>query len=197
MRSIYKGTYLAVIALALAATLSACGDDDGGGPGPNPDPDPGIEVVEDAASGGGDETDTGGGPADEGGGPDPAEPADPAPTAEARGILTMRGGTHELRLDPDWSMAVPATCEIDHENEEVIVAGMVSDSGYEIQMTNFMGWVAVVIDPEGAEWQAGANDPNPDADYTMSIAPGRMVVEGRWANTGGDTDTIRMELICP
>lgn len=183
MRSIDKRTFLAVIALVLAVTLSACGDDDGGGSGTNPDPAPGAEVVDDAASGGGDETDTGG--------------ASAAPTGEARAILTMQGGTHELRFDPDWSMPVPLTCEIDHENEEVTVAGMVSDSGYEIQANNFMGWAAVVIDPEGAEWQAGANDPNPDVDYTMSISPGRMVVEGRWANLGGDTDTIRMELICP
>lgn len=193
MRSIYQSRHLAVVALVLAATLSACGDDDGGGA--VADPDTGAEVVEDAASGGGDETDTGGDPADDGSGADQDQPA---PTGEPRAILTMQGGTHELRIDPDWSMAAPATCEIDHENEEATVVGMVSDSGYEVQMFPTFGWAASVIEPDGTAWMAGAADPNPDADYSVEISEGRLVVDGTWGDTSLSTTTdIRMELICP
>src|SRR5690606_5700304 len=125
------------------------------------------------------------------------EPPAP-PSGEARATVEIHGEVHHLTLVDGTTNAQTLECDIDTDAQDATVAGQVSPDGYDDQMFPNFGWAAMVMEPDGTSWFAGAADPNPDADYSVEISDGRVVVDGKWADASASTTTdIRMEVLCP
>lgn len=192
MRVPRSRAHLAAIAFVLAAVLAGCGDDGGGSPD---DAAPRSEPAGAGAEANGDVQ-----PGDEqpGGGESGGEPDQPVPTGEARATIEMRGEVHELALDETVVQVGSVRCNIYPETQDASVGGMVSADGLQFDMLNAVGhWAAVVIEPGGTTWRAGAADPSPDTDYTIEVTEGRLVIDGTWGDNNDRLEEIRVELICP
>lgn len=181
-----------MLVVALVALLGACGDDGGesGAPSGAAEEEVTTQPASEVSDG-----DTG----DKGAGEDETEDPSAPPSGEARATVEIHGEVHQLTLVDGATNAPTLECVINTDTQNATVAGMVSPDGYEVQMfPTFGAWAAVVIEPDGTSWQAGAADPNPDADYSVEISEGRLVVDGTWGDVSLSTTTdIRMELICP
>lgn len=197
VRAPRRRTRLAAITVVLAAALTGCGDDDASSSPGGADAAPGSASADVGADGnGGQEA----GGEDTGDGAEPGQADPPAPTGEARATIEMRGEVHHLALDHDVVQMGQVRCDIDPEAQDASVGGMVSAEGLELHMLPAVGyWAAVVIEPDGGSWRAGAADPHPDTDYTIEVTEGRLVIDGTWgAGDGSDRlEEIRVELICP
>lgn len=185
MRTVYRRRLGVLITLlALLFTLAACNDDGGttSAPAGGAEEEPASEGSEGDGDGADDDSDQ------------PSEP----PTGDARATVEIHGELYHLALVDGATNARTLECDINTESQNATVAGMVSPEGYEVQMFPSFGWAATVIEPDGTSWNAGAADPNPDADYSVEISEGRVIVDGRWGDPSGSTTTeIRMEILCP
>lgn len=182
-----------MVVVALLALLVACGDDGGesGAPSGAAEEQQATEPASASSEGEGE-----GG--DEGASGDETEEPSAPPSGEARATVEIHGEVHELTLVDGATNARTLECDINTDTQDATVAGMVSPDGYEVQMFPSFGWAAVVIEPDGTSWQAGAADPNPDADYSAEFSEGRIVVDGTWGDASSSTTTdIRMEVLCP
>lgn len=174
-----------MVVVALLALLAACGD--GGGESGAPSGAAEEQQATEPASAGSEGED----------GDGTEEPSAP-PSGEARATVEIHGEVHEFTLVDGATNARTLECDINTDTQDASVAGMVSPDGYEVQMFPNSGWAAVVIEPDGTSWQAGAADPNRDADYSAEISEGRLVVDGTWGDSSNSTTTdIRMEVLCP
>ena len=180
-----------MLVAALLALLAACGDDGGESGAPSGAAEE-QQATEPASAGSEGER------GDDGASGDETEEPSAPPSGEARATVEIHGEVHELTLVDGATNARTLECDINTDTQDATVAGMVSPDGYEVQMFPSFGWAAMVIEPDDTSWQAGAADPNPDADYSVEISEGRLVVDGTWGDASLSTTTdIRLEVLCP